>query len=343
MAEPRAPQRQAGLSLLEAVVALALVTLVLGLFYEMILGSLRASLFSESRNDLTVVSQRLTNSIHTDVIQAKLAFQEDALGMPYRDLVEDALPAGIDVWSPSRLPLIDQNTTVLGPDPGPNGLATRTGNSLLIARQLAPLAVPWNHDADAATPEIEFLADRYQFAYYFLRANPERNFAGLGHYLEVLRAEGPVLADYFQLADISVNQAQVAAGVRAAGIELAWNPGQPLDAPGFYDISGGGAFAPNPAPALALEVKSLLADFAGGRISGAMEYSVAPNPTASMHFQDPVPLYATASSGFPQGLEFQIVGGSGSRKALTRLVLAAFYQGQFTTREASVTSSARGF
>jgi hypothetical protein len=74
-----------------------------------------------------------------------------------------------------------------------------------------------------------------------------------------------------------------------------------------------------------------------------MEYSVAPNPTTAIQFKDPVPLYATASTGFPQGLEFQIVGVSGSRKVLTRMVLAANYSGTFSSQEATVTSSVRGF
>ena len=46
---------------------------------------------------------------------------------------------------------------------------------------------------------------------------------------------------------------------------------------------------------------------------------------------------------YPVDLEFQIVGASGSRKALVRMVLASWYNRQFDSREARVIASSHGF
>jgi hypothetical protein len=330
--------------MIEAMVTLLALSMAMALFYEMMLSSMRISAFSESRNDLTTIAQRATNAIHGEIIQARLVFEEDSLGDPYRDAIAGALPSGVAVLAGSRLPIIDEDTATIGPDPGPNSIANRTGNSMLVVRQLPPIAVPWNHDANGATPNVDCFIDRYRFQYYFLRANPAVDFGGLGHYLEVMQATSQVFADYFQINSITVNRAQVASGVRSAGnILMAWDPGRAFNAPAFYDIQSSGTLSANSSPSFNLAVESLLPDFAGGRISSRMRYSVAPSPTSTMQFRHAVPLYATASSGFPEGLEFQVVGRSGARKALTRLVLAAHREGAFSSEESSITSSARGF
>lgn len=333
-----------GMSLLEVSVTLLLMSMVMSVFYEMILAGMRTSMFAESHSDLSSIGQRAVNSVHMELIQAKLIFQEDTLGAAYRDRYVTYLPGGVSVAPNSRMPIIDSSATVIGTDPGPNNITNRTGNSLLVVRQLTPITVPWDHDANVNTADVNFLADQYQFEYYFLRRNTTRSFGGLGYYLEVMMATSQVFADYAQINDITTNKAQIAAGARSVGGNLmAWDPGKSLATPAFYNISVAGALSSNTTPAFTLSVKSLFPDFAGGRVSGAMEYSIAPNPTASITFKDPVPLYATSGSGFPNGLEFQIVGQSGTRLIATRMVLAANYNNNFSSQEAAVKSSARGF
>ena len=333
-----------GFSLIEATVTLVLLSMSMALFYDMMLSSLRTSMFTESHNDMYAIGQRVANTIHTEVIQSKLVFQEDTLGGAYRDRFNTSLPTGITPWSTNRMPIIDSNTTVLGVDPGPNSITNRTGNSLLIVRQLAPIGVSWDNDNNNGTANVTFLADRYQFEYVFLRSNTSRNFAGLGYYFDVVMAKSQIFADYFQLNGIAVNKAQVVANVRSVGgITSAWDPGKALATPAFYDMSSGGVLTGNAAPTFTLTVKSLVPEFVGGRIGGKMEYSVAPNPTSTIKFKDAVPMYATSATNFPEGLEFQIVGASGTRKVLTRIVLASTYAKNFASQEAAVVSSARGF
>jgi prepilin-type N-terminal cleavage/methylation domain-containing protein len=342
MAGTRTGER--GMSLIEALITLVLLGMAMAIFYEMMLSSLRAGMFSESRNDLATIGQRAANAIHTEVIQAKLIFQENAVGTAYRTRIAAGLPAGVAAIAGSRMPIIDQNTTIIGQDPGPDNIATRTGNSMIVVRQLSPLAVPWDNDNNVATPNVSFFVDRYQFEYYFLKSDPRTNFGGLGYYLDVMQGTSQVFADYFQINSIAVNKAQVAANARTAGnILMAWDPGKAITDPAFYDMSAAGVFTGNTTPVFAMTVKSLAPEISGGRVSGRMSYSVAPNPTATIKFKDPVPRYATGTANFPQGLEFQIVGGSGSRKILTRLVLASNYAGSSNSQESIITSSARGF
>jgi prepilin-type N-terminal cleavage/methylation domain-containing protein len=339
-----AETRQRGLSLIEAMITLAILLVAMTAFYQMMIGASRAGMFSESRNDLVVISERVVNAIQEEARQSKLVFEENSVGTGYRTLFVSGLPAGMSVWANSRLPLIDAATTTLGPDPGPNGIAQRTGNMLILARQLAPVPVPYDHDANAGTADVSFLVDRYEFQLYFLRANSARNFGNFGYYLDLVRAKSEVFADYVQLSNVGTNQAQLIQRVLAATpIRTAWDPGKAVNAPAFYTLAGSGSLTAASPSRFTVSTTSLCPEFAGGRIAGAMEYSVSLNSNTPMATRDVVPLYATASGSFPGGFEVQVVGGSGSRKILTRLVLAAWYGNQFNSQQASVITASHGF
>lgn len=332
-----------GLSLIEVLITLALLTIAMAAFYEMMIGASRAGMFTESRNDLAVIGERAVNSIQTELSQSKLVFENNAIGTGYRTLFTAGLPSGTTVWVNSRLPIIDANNSTFGADPGPNAIANRTGNSLLVARQLAPVSVPYDHDANAGTPDVSFLADRYQFQYYFLRANPARSFGSLGYYLDLVQAKSQIVADYVQLNGVTTNRAQLLTRLNAAtSIAWAWDPGKAVTAPAFYTITGGALTATTPTT-FTVTVKSLCPEFAGGRISGKMEYSVCPNASTPVAVKDAVPMFATPNANFPGGLEFQIVGQSGERKIMTRLVAAAWYSKQYNSQQASVVTFSHGF
>jgi prepilin-type N-terminal cleavage/methylation domain-containing protein len=344
-ANPAAGDRagERGFSLLEVTVTLVLLLITLALFYDMILGAARSSMFAESRNDLSAIGQRVVNGIQKEINQSKLIFEENALGSGYRNLFVAGLSGGTAVWSNSRMPVIDQNTATLGADPGPNNIATRTGNSIILARQLSPVSVAYDHDADASTADVNFLADRYEFQYYFLRANPGRNFGNFGYYLDVVRASSEIFADYFQLSSVTTNRAQLIQRLLATTpITMSWDPGKSVGS-AFYALDGSGSLTPATPDHFNVTATSLLPEFIGGRISGKMEYSVGLNSSTPIRIKDPIPLFATASSNFPGGLEFQVVGQSGFRKAITRLVLVSWYGGNYNSQEASVITNSHGF
>jgi hypothetical protein len=348
--------QERGLSLVEVLVVLSLMLVIGGVMFELMIGTTRSSIFAEGQNDLATIGQRVVNSIQTEVIQSKLIFQEDAIGTGYRTLFTNALtPKGYTVWSNSRMPIIDANTSIIGTDPGPNAIANRTGNSIILVKQLQPISVSYDHDANSGTPDINFQADVYQLEFYFLRQNTARSFNGIGYYLELIQANSQIVGDYFQLSSIPVNGSQVVQGLRTALLAtapsastLAWDPGKAVSAPAFYTLNSNGSMTGNATPVFDLsshgagKVVSLMPEFSGGRISGNMEYSIGLNASA-MTLRDIIPRYATANSNFPGGLEFQIVGPAASRKVLCRLVLAYESMRTLTSRESIVITSARGF
>jgi prepilin-type N-terminal cleavage/methylation domain-containing protein len=339
---------QSGFSLIEVTVTLLLLTVVMIIFYELMIGSMRASMFVESHNDLVVVGQRVINTIESEVLQAKMVFQEDALGPNYRTLFTDA---GANVWTDSRLPVFE---TGAEPDVDTGG-QTFTGNSLLLARQLAPLEFPYDHDvtnnpptcdATPGTPDVMFQGDQYRFEFYYLSENSNRSFAGKGSYLEIMEARSQVFADYFQLNSLTECQRiQAIAGLLAAGITQAWDPGKDTTN-GFHDLQADGQMPINSSPEFTTTTKTMMPELKGGRISGKMEYSVGFNSDSitnpQFKFPDPIPLYGQENNNFPGGLEFKCVDNAGVKKILSRIVLLAQHTGTMESQANFVITSYKG-
>ena len=69
-----------GFSLMEITVVLAIVSMVMIMVYSLMEETLHVTLFNESHNDLTILSQSAVNTLQSEVQQAKVAFEEDTLG-----------------------------------------------------------------------------------------------------------------------------------------------------------------------------------------------------------------------------------------------------------------------
>lgn len=351
--------REKGFSLIEALVSLALLTVIILMLYELMIGSMKATMFVESRNDLEMFAQRTVNAIQTAVIQSRVIHQENLLGQRYRNLV---VASDLDwgIYPDSRLPVPNETTgALLRPDLSGEHYV---GNELLLVRALEPVQIPYDHDSDPDTDDIPFYVDRYRLEFYFLTLNSERNFNGSGSYLDLMRAKGPDFADYFQLSTTfpilsAPQRAQISQGLAdlvppgPAGpltnlervrmeidgpITQAWDPAQdPTNtAPdwAFYDIDPGtGNFTGVTVDELDLTKVSMLPEFSTGRIGGKMEYSVATNsdtPLANGRFgplriTDQVPLFGIKNINFPGGFEIKIIGPKGARSMWNRLILCS--------------------
>lgn len=339
-----ARQSEKGFSLIEITVTLAIVSVIMIVTYQLIEQTITTTMFSESHNDLAVMSQKAVNAIQTEVLQAKLVFEDDPVGNAYRGAL--SFPITPSVWTTSVLPIIDPATTTFTPD----GATERyTGNALFLVRQLPPLSVLYDHDGLNNTPDIEFLADRYTFQYFYLRKDTSESFAGSGQSADLMRATSDEYADYFQLAGVTAKPGTLVSKLIAAGLKQAWDPGKPL-ASAFYLLSGAtdGAFDSaliNPTIPIVL-TKTMLPGLFGGRISGKMSYSVAFPTTSGPAFPIPHPLsvFARADASlpnYPAGFEVKIIGPSRNRQVLTRLVLMAHYGRKYESQQASVTTAAR--
>ena len=78
-----------GFSLVEALVTLVLLTVILLMLYELMIGSMRASMFVESRNDLEIFAQRTVNDVQAAILQSRMMYQETGIGPGYRNLISE--------------------------------------------------------------------------------------------------------------------------------------------------------------------------------------------------------------------------------------------------------------
>lgn len=339
---------QRGFSLVEVIVTMAIVSGMVILIYGIIDDVAQATMFNESHNDLTIYAQRAVNDIRNQVLQARQVFEEDTVGTDYRNAMD--IPVTAPAWPSTRMPIVQSGST-LNPDTG-TGNSRFTGNALLMVRELSPLSVMYNHDNNIITPDVEFLVDRYVFIYTFLSRNSGRSFAQTGYTADLLQSRSVPFANYVQLRNLSQQQiAAIVPLVRAAGIERALDPGQPV-ATAFYALAGAtdGTFDPPLAqPRIAVaKTATLLPGLMGGRISGRMDYSVAfapASPRPPFPLRHPTSIYAIPDAslpGFPSGFEVKIAGPSGNRRVLARLLLMSHYGVRhYESQQGFVTTAAR--
>lgn len=327
---------------MELTVTLAIVSVIMIVTYQLIEQTMAATMFSESHNDLALMSQRAVNLIQTEVLQAKLVFEENTMGKEYRGAL--TFPKTPGVWTTSVLPVIDAETNTFTPDTA----ATRyTGNALLVVRQLPPLSVFYDHDNKKGTADIEFLADRYSFQYFFMRKETGQSFGGSGQTVDLMRATSETYADYFQLASVKDRPGTLVQKLIDTGLKQAWDPGKSLGS-AFYllsDATDGTFNAAVKTPTIPIvSTRSLLPGLFGGRISGRMRYSVGFPNTPAFPIPQSLSVFGQQSAslpGFPAGLEVKIIGPSRNRQVLTRIVLMANYGKKFEAQQASVSTAAR--
>jgi hypothetical protein len=319
---------------MEITVVLAIVSVVMIMVYSLIEETMQVTMFNESHNELAILSQSAVNTLQSEVQQARFAFEEDALGTAYRAAL--TMPGDVTVWTDSRLPLFAAAGEI-----EPDLVSQQfTGNSLLLARQLEPLTVTYDHDGNGFTPEIEFLADRYRFEYFYLARSNEKSFDNSGMTMDLLMSRSAEHADYFQLDSLDdTATGLIAQKLIAAGLSRAWNPGEVLSS-AFYTLAGAtdGTFnAPVDGPTIPIvHTTTLLRPFfgvhdreqrfAGGMgITGRIDYSVA---FGSFPLPAPVRVFAqpdASKPGFPSGFEVKISGPARNRKVMTRIVLMSHY------------------
>ncbi len=327
---------QAGHTLVEMIVVMAIALVIILASFQMLEETTRVTLFIESRNDLPIIAQSAINSIQSAIGQSRNVFDSTAggIGPGYLAAVTVPLPRLTD----SKMPLANTTGEFVADTSG----SEYTGNCLLIARQLSPVDITYTGGS--------LSADRYRFEMFYLTRSTGWSFSGSGGYIDAIRARSVEYADFFQLSSLSITSAQrteINNALLAANVRLAWNPGQPISA-SVYTITNNGtsnatAYVLNATPTLALsDAKSITPQVNNTRIFGKMNYSIAFRPTATTQYPitTPVPKYALWNSGtplFPSGLEFLIVGNASNRRVLARMAIMAHYRAkEYASQEASV-------
>jgi prepilin-type N-terminal cleavage/methylation domain-containing protein len=342
MSSGRAGQR--GVTLIELLIVMAISSAVMLIAYELLEDAMRTTLALESRNQLTTLTQKPVNSIQNAAYQARVVFIDDTSGQAYLTRITSQLPSTMQPAPNTLLPRVDDS---MGPDAG-NGVARRTGNCLLIARQLPPVFVNYDHDQNNGTAQVPFPIDRYRFELFYL-TRTAKAFATAPYSVDLIRARTIDFADRFQLRPLIDNsggntpifnaaqQTQIANGLLANGITRAWDPTTGLlPTAAFYTINtSNGDMTAQPNPTLNLySVGSMTSGLGGGSIAGKIDYSVAYLQGGGVPFdtvqnaRNPVPYFAaydTTLPNFPSGLEVKVIGSGGAQRVVARLVMLGKY------------------
>lgn len=334
-----------GYSLAEVLVVTAIVSVVMIMAYTMIEDAARTSMFVEVRNELPVLAQGAANEIQAELFQSKMVFDSDATGIGPGYLGAVQLPASYPLLADSQMPLANATGDLV-----PDSTTRFAGNCILLARQLAPISV-------SIGAGQRLLADVYQFEFIYQTQQRDRGFSGKPYHIDLIRAKSAPVADYAQLKALTSTQSRAANTDLLAWVDpatgrtpitMAWDPGQPIGS-AFYNVGSTGTYTAIRTPAIDLTYRygTLLKGLTGGRISGAADYTVGflPNATSKFPVRDNIPKYAlfnAAAPMFPSGAEFLLVGATGQRRTLTRVVLFANYgAGKMTSKEVEVITATR--
>lgn len=353
MSQKTRSRLQSGFSMVEMLVVLIITVALLYMSYSVLEDAAKTSLFVQVRNDLPVQAQNAANSIQAEVFQASTIFDRDAAGIGPAYLAAVKVPTAFPLLTDSKLPL-NNTSGQLVPDDPDLAKPQYVGNCLLLVKQLQPIPVFMN-----AAKTLTLLTERYQFELYYVTKRSTRNFYGSGYFLDVMHGKSEIYADYTQINSIAdtTQRSTVITNLQTSvdpvtglttPIVRAWSPGVAV-ASAFYDLKVASPYTTLIAtPVIDMSstnrsaisnTLSVLPALAGGSVGGMVNYSVAFRPSATTKFQIPdrVPKYATFDPlhpTFPGGVEFLLVGATGSRRLLTRFVLMADYNaGKLTSKE----------
>ncbi len=295
-----ARQKQSGFTLMELMIVVGVSAVLLIISYQVLEESYRTAMSLEARNDLLLLSQQPTNAIQTSIYQARTIFDNDAIGQAYYTRFVAQIPALFTPAPGTLLPNLAPTSSLADDATG-----TRyVGNCLLIARQMPPVYVQYDHDSNAGTPTVPFPIDRYRFEMFYLRqcnktsatqkCAGNRGFGKTNFVYDLVRARTIDFADYFQLnplinpsagATLTSNQRnQIVAGLQANGLTRAWDiaPGLAITS-AFYSINTTAGATAGQMTAQASQTLTLFGTpssmdpqiLRGASITGGIQYSIA--------------------------------------------------------------------
>ncbi len=307
-----------GTTFIEMIIALTCLSAIAIATFGIMTQSQNVNSTVNAWNMLTQWGQKAINQINLDVTQACVLYQNDTVGNGY--LADLESQANFPALATSALPLID-NTGTFGLDIAPS---TRTGNALLYATNTMPFVAFITSTGNTRR------VDMYRLVYYYL--SPVTQTIGASPTsLRLVKWTSKEFADYNQVMTITTTPdwAEFAYDLYfARGIRHLWVPRNTSNA-AFYAIDEYGIVDTLPNPFFTIPtgidtdgnvmVSSVINDLGRGLASMAW------NNSTTFRTPDVVPKFAVGSSfgaGFPHGMEVQIIGPTGARQVLVRLVMA---------------------
>jgi len=309
-----------GTTFIEMVIAMVCLSAIAIATFEIMTQSQNTNSTVNAWNMLTQWGQKAIDQMNLDITQACVLYQNDSLGNGYKADLESN--ANFPVLANSKLPVIAPNSTF-----GQETTTTRTGNALLYATN----TMPFISQALTNTRRV----DMYRMVYYYL--SPITQTIGARPVsLRLVKWTSQEFADYNQVIAITdaTEQADFVMDLYFnSGIRYLWIPRNTSDS-AFYAIDEYGAVSGWPEPSFIIPtgidaqgnamVRSVINDLGLGFAT------VAWNNSAVFSTPDIVPKFAVANAvgaGFPHGMEIQIIGPTGARQVMVRLVLAYVVSG----------------
>lgn len=317
-------QAERGFTLIEAMVSLAIFSVLALVISTFIIDSQKVNFTVEAQTDASLMGQQGLDDLRWRLEQSRRLLDGGSGMLPLVDL-SAAPPAAGEI----RLPKIEPNGALT-----PKAVDKKTafeqgsvGNAVFFVEALQPYR----------EPRTGRLVDLYRFVLYYVAKHEGdgQKFAHMPFCLDVVRWESVVYADFQQLDSLDDElETSMVNGLAAKGIGFAWDAGSPAEA-AFTRLAGGRMQRP-PEPRHRIAQASATSAFPGigrgQRIAGVIGYSVAPND-GEVPIRNKVPKYAQPADGFPNGFEVLIAGPGHGRKVMVRLVIAAETHGRFYSRE----------
>ncbi|MBI4833200.1 MAG: prepilin-type N-terminal cleavage/methylation domain-containing protein [Planctomycetes bacterium] len=318
---PASPKRgervEAGLTLVEMMIVISLLSLVMIASYELISSINVSSENLQATSFMTEWGQKTIDQINLEVTQSRMVYENNSLGIDYHTGLQ--LDASYPVLTGTLLPQIDQTGTFRL-----DTTVSRTGNALLFIQEMNPFSTT----VGGALRRLNV----YRLVYYYLSPN-NTSFAGRPSSLRLIRWQSKEFADYEQIMAMSavISRATMADALYSQrGITYFWLPRNTPDT-AFYEYDTDDIDdadddniddAPNNLYVVQRDNSYSIIGYLGFGTS-----SVAWNKTADFPVPVAVPKFGIADqagAGFPHGFEVQIIGPTGARQVMVRLVIAYF-------------------
>lgn len=311
----------AGFTIVEMVVAATALLLLSLMVTQLIMSGQQAHRYSTRLGKLTDVTHRVLDELKTDLRAAVRVFSDDDVGNRYRNLIDPWI--GFAPIESSRLPRVSPNESFGADVTG----AEKTGNELLFARHA------WS-DSFTCSSGRTYRADVYRIERLFLRvAGSNQNSAAnfnlckwtsepLVRANQIDRITDP--ADRSEYLQHLLNGSPDDEGEEHDPLQVVWRFGEdPADPTTLRQILGDGLIVNDSQPPRA-DAWNLLASesLSEPGLFYSNRHTIASNTTRQTYGVSRFGRRddnAGNGTGFPHGLEFQVVGTPASRRVLIHL------------------------
>jgi hypothetical protein len=292
----------AGLSIVELTIATSLMVGVLLIVNEVLSTAQRSQVYINARDKAAQYSAKLVADLRAAGLSSRRVYQDDAEGRGYLAALDTT---AYPILAGARLPVVDAAGRL---DRDAAGVP-RTGNAVLLACEDRP--------QQFTTSGARHRVDVVRFVSVYPTRRPGKFVEAMPDRIDLVRLASRQYADRASLDQIAVatEKAEVVQALHAQGITRAWVAGAAVGS-AFFALNSDGTISSTPVASPLIDAAP---DNPARPMLGAAHISVAPNSPALR-----VPTFAeldVAAPAFPSGFEVKVVGPSGGRQVLVRLML----------------------